>query len=80
MYGRRRREKTYYRYECTLTAKSYRLTQECKDPSNLVSIEGYYQLHPELDDRPAVVKKKLGIAAAAAAANPSSTDGGSSHH
>ncbi|MDH4467082.1 MAG: hypothetical protein QE271_03420 [Bacteriovoracaceae bacterium] len=61
MYGRRRREKTYYRYECTLTGKTYRLTRESKNPSDLVSVEGYYQMHPELDDRPAVVKKKLGV-------------------
>ena len=60
---RRKREKTVYRYECTLTGKTYRVTQECKNPSELVSVEGYYQLHPDLDDRPAVVKKKLGLSA-----------------
>jgi hypothetical protein len=60
---KRRREKITYNYECTLTAEQYTLTQKAPNPKELVSVKAYYELHPDMDDRPAVIKKKLGIAA-----------------
>lgn len=59
--SRRRREKTTYTYECTLTGESYTVTEKSERPDELVSVAGYYQLHPEKDDRPMDVKIKLGV-------------------
>jgi hypothetical protein len=58
---KRRREKITYNYECTLTGEQYVLTQKAANPKELVSVKAYYELHPDMDDRPAVIKKKLGL-------------------
>lgn len=58
---KRRREKMTYNYECSLSGEQYVLTQKAPNPKDLVSIKAYYELHPDMDDRPAIVKKKLGI-------------------
>jgi hypothetical protein len=60
-----KREKLTYDYECTLTNEKFTLTQKAANPKELVSVKGWYELNPDKDDRPAVVKKKLGLAAAA---------------
>lgn len=59
--SKRKKEKKIYRYDCTLTGKSFKLTEKAPHPDELVSVEGYYQLHQDKDDRPAIVKKKLGL-------------------
>ena len=59
--NRRRKEKVVHQYDCTITGKSYKRTEKAARPDELMSVEAYYQLHPEKDDRPAVVKKRLGI-------------------
>lgn len=41
-----------YQYECILTHKTYKTTAAASHPEELVSIEGYYELYPEKDDRP----------------------------
>ena len=58
--AKRRKENKTYKYECTLTGQSYILTAKAESPDELVSVEGYYELHQEADDRPADIKKKLG--------------------
>lgn len=58
--AKRRKEKKTYKYECTLTGESYIVTEKAEHPDELVSVAGYYELHPEMDDRPADIKKKLG--------------------
>lgn len=59
--ARRKPEKKKYFYECTITGESYTLTEKAENPDDLVSVKAFYELNPELDDRPAVVKKQLGI-------------------
>jgi hypothetical protein len=59
--ARRRKEKKTYKYECTLTGEEFVLTEKAENPDDLVSVKAYYELHPEQDDRPADVKKLLGI-------------------
>lgn len=59
---RHKREKITYNYECTLTNEPYVTTAKAPNPKELVSVQAYYELHPDMDDRPAVIKKKLGIA------------------
>ena len=58
---RHRREKIVHNYECSLSGEQFVLTEKAPNPKDLVSVKGYYELNPEMDDRPAVVKKKLGL-------------------
>jgi hypothetical protein len=58
---KRRREKITYNYECSLTAEQFVLTERAQNPKELLSIKAYYEMHPEMDDRPALIKKKLGL-------------------
>ena len=50
-----------YNYECTLTNEQFVLTAKAPNPKDLVSVKAYYDMNPEMDDRPAVIKKKLGL-------------------
>lgn len=59
--ARRKREKKIYRYECAITGDTYKRTAEAPNPEDLMSVTAYYEMNPEKDDRPAVIKKKLGI-------------------
>ncbi len=61
MARRRKNFKKIYNYSCTLTGEEFKLTAEAKNPNELVSVAAYYEMHPEKDDRPAVIKKELGI-------------------
>lgn len=58
---KRRREKITYNYECSLTAEEFVLSEKAKNPKDLLSIKAYYEMNPEMDDRPAIIKKKLGL-------------------
>jgi hypothetical protein len=58
---KRRREKVTYNYECSLTQEQFVLTEKAQHPKELLSVKAYYEMNPEMDDRPAVIKKKLGI-------------------
>ena len=53
--AKRKRNKIFYNYECSITGESFRVTTETKDPGELMSVKAYYQLNPEEDDRPEVV-------------------------
>ncbi len=59
--ARRKKEKKIYKYECTITGDQYTLTEKAENPDDLMSVKAYYEMHPEKDDRPADIKKKLGI-------------------
>ncbi len=58
---RHKREKLTYTYECSLTGEEFVMTSKAQNPKDLLSVKAYYELHPENDDRPAIIKKKLGI-------------------
>ena len=58
---KRRREKMTYNYECSLTAEQYVTTEKAANPKELLSVKGFYEMNPDMDDRPAVIKKKLGL-------------------
>lgn len=66
------KEKTIHKYDCTITGKSYKRTEKAEHPDELISVEAYYQLNAEKDDRPAVIKKKLGIDSSKEATNSNS--------
>lgn len=59
--AKRRKDKKIYKYECTLTGEAYKLTEKAPNPDELVSVKAYYEMHPEKDDRPLDIKKKLGV-------------------
>ncbi len=61
MAKRRKNFKKIYKYDCPITGETYKVTEEAKNPDDLMSIKAYYDMHPEKDDRPAVVKKELGV-------------------
>lgn len=58
---KRRREKITYTYECSLTGEQFVTTEKAQNPKELLSVKAYYEMNPDMDDRPAVVKKKLGL-------------------
>ena len=58
---KRKKEKEFFTYECSLNGQSYRRTRKAKNPSDLMSVKAYYELNPDKDDRPAVIKKQLGL-------------------
>lgn len=59
--AKRRKEKKIYKYECTLTGESYKVTDKAQNPDDLVSVKAFYELNPDKDDRPQDIKKQLGI-------------------
>ncbi|MBL7665671.1 MAG: hypothetical protein JNM93_11110 [Bacteriovoracaceae bacterium] len=61
--ARNRNFKKIYNYDCTITGQSFKVTAEAKNPGELTTVNAYYQLNPEKDDRPLVIKKQLGIEA-----------------
>jgi hypothetical protein len=58
---KRRREKITYNYECSLTGEQFVTTEKAPHPKELLSVKAFYEMNPDMDDRPAVIKKKLGI-------------------
>lgn len=67
----KRKEKKIYTYQCMITGESYKTTREASNPSELISVEGYYELNPEKDDRPEHIRiTKKEIAAAKKELNP----------
>ncbi len=58
---KRRREKITYNYQCSLTGEEFVTTEKAPHPKELLSIKAYYEMNPDMDDRPAITKKKLGL-------------------
>lgn len=58
---KKRKEKTFYKYQCTLTAEEFVTTRQAPNPTELISVKAYYDLHSDEDDRPAVMKARLGL-------------------
>jgi len=48
-----------YTYECSITEEVYKVTRQAPNPEDLISVKAYYDLHPENDDRPEVIKQQL---------------------
>ncbi len=47
-----------YTYKCSITEEEFKLTRKIKKTDELISIQAYYQLYPEKDDRPEQIKKQ----------------------
>ena len=67
--AKRKKFKKIYKYDCTITGESYSVTEVAENPDELMSVNSYYDMHPENDDRPEDIKKKLWIIAEAQAAS-----------
>lgn len=52
----RKKLKKIYKYQCSITDEPYKTTREAPNPEELMSVEAYYDLHPEEDDRPENIK------------------------
>lgn len=48
-----------YEYECTMTGEKFKVTKKAPHPENLISVQAYYEMNPEEDDRPAHIKKQF---------------------
>ncbi len=51
--------KKIYKYECNVTGEAFKTTAEAKSPGDLTTVSAYYQMNPELDDRPVDIKLKI---------------------
>ncbi len=58
---KRKKEKTFYKYQCTLTNEEFVTTRPAPNPDELMSVKAYYDLHADEDDRPKVMKIRLGL-------------------
>jgi hypothetical protein len=59
--SKRKREKVTYNYQCSLTGEEFVMTEKAAHPKDLLTVKAFYEMNPDLDDRPAIVKKKLGL-------------------
>lgn len=59
--SKRKREKVTYNYQCSLSGEEFVLTEKANHPKELLSVKAFYEMNPDMDDRPAIVKKKLGL-------------------
>ena len=53
----RKRYQETYKYKCSLTSETFQLTKKIKDTEDLISVKAWYDLNPEKDDRPELVKR-----------------------
>lgn len=51
--------KKIYKYECNVTGEAFKTTSEAPSPGDLSTVSAFYQMNPELDDRPLEIKVKI---------------------
>ncbi len=51
--------KKIYKYECNVTGEQFKTTAEAPSPGDLTTVSAFYQMNPELDDRPLEIKVKI---------------------
>jgi hypothetical protein len=44
-----------------MTDEEYKTTRKISNPDDLISVQSFYELNPEMDDRPEHIKKELGV-------------------
>ena len=72
--AKRRREKITYKYDCNISEETFTVHRKAKNPDDLMSIKAYYEMNPEMDDRPDDIKKKLGVTADSTVVPPSTEE------
>lgn len=58
---KKKKEKVFYKYKCTLTGEEFLTTRQAPHPDELTSVRAYYDLHSQEDDRPQVMKVRLNL-------------------
>lgn len=53
---RKKKHKRIYTYQCNVTQEIFKIGKQISNTADLVSVAGYYQLHPEEDDRSELAK------------------------
>ena len=56
---RKRIKREIFRYQCSVTGEEFKTTRKVENPDELVSLAAYYELHPEMDDRPENIKREV---------------------
>ena len=44
-----------------MTGEEFKVTRQAPNPNELMSLEAYYQLYPEMDDRPEDIKREASL-------------------
>lgn len=57
--SRKKRNKKLYFYNCTLTEERFKTTQEAPNPDELLSVNSFYEMNPEMDDRPENIRLEV---------------------
>ena len=55
---RKRIKREIFRYQCSVTGEEFKTTRKAENPDELISVAAYYELHPEMDDRPEDIKQE----------------------
>ena len=45
--AKRKKEKKIYKYECSLTGETYKLTQKAENPDELLSVSAWYEMNSD---------------------------------
>ena len=59
MAKRRKRGPIFQIYSCTISGRKFKIYGKAPHPDELVCIPAYYELHPDDDDRPELIKKQV---------------------
>jgi hypothetical protein len=54
-----KRGKEFYQYRCTITDEVFTVSRQAPHPDELVSVKAWYDLNPDMDDRPEHIKKQI---------------------
>jgi hypothetical protein len=66
--SKKKRNKKFYFYNCTITDERFKTSEQAPNPDELHSIGAYYEMNPEVDDRPEHIKLEMEKRAEAKAA------------
>ena len=66
--SKKKRNKKFYFYNCTITDERFKTTEQAANPDELLSIGSFYEMNPEMDDRPENIKLEMEKRAEAKAA------------
>jgi hypothetical protein len=53
---RKKKVEVHY-YQCSITGERFKVNREAPNPDELVSVNAFYELNSEQDDRPEKIKK-----------------------
>jgi hypothetical protein len=66
--SKKKRNKKFYFYNCTITDERFKTTEQAPNPDELLSVNAFYEMNAEMDDRPEHIKLEMEKRAEAKAA------------